>query len=169
MFGYEETFYVEKEVAVSAEKVWDIISRPGNLTLWHPFMEKHTAESWNGIGSKDHLTYYSGFKYDREVTEWIDSVGYTLKVTENGKRESTAIWRIRPIDETHCILRITGAVPFIKKLPFPIRWALLKFKMKPVFSQYLFQILEGFAYYAETGKQTKRNQFGPHPIFSPKK
>jgi hypothetical protein len=25
--------------------------------------------------------------------------------------------------------------------------------MKPVFSQYLFQILEGFAYYEETGQQ----------------
>jgi len=52
------------------------------------------------------------------------------------------------------------------ELPFPIRWALLKFKMKPTFSQYLFQILEGFAHYAETEQQVKRNQFGPHPIFS---
>jgi len=25
--------------------------------------------------------------------------------------------------------------------------------MRPVFSQYLYQILEGFAYYAETGEQ----------------
>jgi len=77
------------------------------------------------------------------------------------------VWRVTPIDDTHCILRITGAAIFIKRLPFPIRWALLKFKMKPVFSKYLFQILEGFAYYAETGKQIQRNQFGPHPIMSP--
>jgi len=166
MIKIDETFYVEKEVAVSAAKAWKIISQPGNLTLWHPFIEKHTAERWDGVGSKDHLIYYSGFEYDREVVKWMDGVGYDLKVTEKGKRECTAIWRITSIDESHCILRITGAVPFIKKLPLPIRWALLKFKMKPVFSQYLFQILEGFAYFAETGKQTERDQFGAHPIFS---
>ncbi len=65
MFNHDESFFVEKEVAVPAEKAWALIARPGGLTLWHPFMEKHTAESWNGVGSKDHLTYYSGFEYDR--------------------------------------------------------------------------------------------------------
>ncbi len=167
MFNYEETFYVEQEADVSAKKALDIISVPGGLTHWHPFMEKHTTERWDGVGSNDHLTYYSGFEYDREVVTWIDGVGYDLRVTENGKRECTAIWRIIPVDETHCILRISGAVPFIKKLPFPIRWALLEFKMKPVFSDYLERILKGFAFYAETGKKVKKNQFGPHPIFSP--
>ena len=169
MFNYDESFFVEKEVVVPAEKAWDIIALPGGLTRWHPFMEEHTAERWDGIGSKDHLTYYSGFKYDREVVKWIDGVGYDLKVTDKQKLDNTAIWRITPIDNQRCIIRITGRVDFIKKLPFPIRWALLKFKMKPIFSQYLFQILEGFAYYAETGNQTKRNQFGPHPIMSPEK
>jgi hypothetical protein len=166
MFNYEESFFVEKEVAVSAEKAWGIIAVPGGLTQWHPFMEKHTTESWNGVGSIDHLIYYSGVEFDREVVKWIEGIGYDLKVTEKGKRESAAIWRIIPIDAKRCKLRITCRADFIKKLPFPIRWALLKFKMKPTFSQYLFQILEGFAHYAETEQQVKRNQFGPHPIFS---
>lgn len=95
----------------------------------------------------------------------MEGTGYDLKVTENGKRENTAIWRITLIEDRRCKLRVTGRVEFIKKLPFPIRWALIKFKMKPVFSQYLFQILEGFAYYAETGQQVRRNQFGAHPVF----
>ncbi len=166
MFNYEESFYVEKEVAVSAEKAWDIIALPGGLTRWHPFMKKHTAESWNGVGSKDHLIYYGGFEFNREVVKWIAGVGYDLKVTENGKRENTAFWRITSIDDQRCKLKLTGRVEFIKKFPFPIRWALLKFKMKPIYSQYLFQILEGFAYYAETGQQVKRDQFGSHPMFS---
>jgi len=82
MFKYDESFYVEKEIAVSAEKAWEIISLPGNLTLWHPFMEKHTAESWKGVGSKDYLTYYNGFEFNREVVKWIVGTGYDLKVTE---------------------------------------------------------------------------------------
>ncbi|MDM8516130.1 SRPBCC family protein [Desulfobacterales bacterium HSG16] len=166
MFNFEESFFVEKEIAVSAEKAWEIIAMPGNLTLWHPFMEKHITERWDGVGSKDHLTYYSGFEFDREVVKWIDGIGYDLRVTENGKRENSAIWRITPIDDQRCTLKITGRVEFIKKLPLPIRWALIKFKMKPLFSRYLFQILEGFAFYAETGTKVKRDQFGPHPIFS---
>ncbi len=167
MFNYDESFFVEREVAVSADKAWSIIALPGGLTLWHPFMEIHTAERWDGVGSIDHLTYYSGFKFDREVVKWIEGVGYDLKVTENGKRENMALWRITSIDDQRCIIRITGQVIFIRKLPFAIRWALLKFKMKPVFGQYLYQILEGFAYFAETGKRVKRNQFGSHPMMSP--
>lgn len=35
MPNYEETVFVEKEISVSADKAWDIIALPGNLTLWH--------------------------------------------------------------------------------------------------------------------------------------
>ncbi len=167
MSKYDESFYVEKEIAAPAERVWALMARPAGLTLWHPFMEKNTAERWDGIGSKDQLTYYSGLVWDREVMNWLEGVGFDLKVTRKGKQESWAIWRVRPLDDNNCILRITGCVEYIRKLPFPIRWALLKFKMKPVFSQYLHQILEGFTHYAETGEQVTRNQFGSHPFFSP--
>jgi len=168
MFNYEETFFEEIDVAVSADKAWTQIARPGGLVLWHPFMKEHIAESWDGVGSKDLLIYSSGFTYNREVTYWEEDVGYDLKVTENGKRECASYWRIKPRDDTSCTLRITGEVKFIKKLPFPIRWALLEFKMKPVFKLYLALILKGFAFYAETGEQVKPDQFGPHPMFSPK-
>jgi hypothetical protein len=114
MFKYDESFYVEKEVAVSAEKTWDIIALPGGLTLYHPYMKKHTAESWNGVGSKDHVTYYSGLEYDREVVKWIDGTGYDLKVTENGKHEITVIFRITPIDDQRCILRVTIHADFMQ-------------------------------------------------------
>lgn len=166
MFNYKETFYVEKEVAAPASKAWAMMSKPGGLVRWHPFMKTNTTEHWDGVGSKDHLLYINGFTYDREVVGWREGVGYDLKVTENGKRECASYWQITPIDETRCVLRITGEVKFIKKLPLPIRWALLEFKMKPVFKQYLEQILEGFAYHAETGEQVMPEQFGPHPIFS---
>ncbi len=51
MFDYEESFYFEKEVGVPAKKAWEIISMPGSLTLFHPFMEKHASESWDGAGN----------------------------------------------------------------------------------------------------------------------
>ena len=91
MSTYKESFFVEKEVAVTAKRAWEIISQPAGLTAWHPFMETHTAERWDGVGSRDQLTYYSGLVYDREVVRWLDGIGYDLKVTENGKRECSAV------------------------------------------------------------------------------
>jgi hypothetical protein len=167
MFTYDESISAEKVISVSAEKTWDIIALPGGLTLFHPYMKKHTAESWNGVGSKDHVTYYSGLEYDREILKWIEGTGFDLKVTENGKHEITVTFRITPIDDQRCKLRVTIHADFIKKFPSPIRWTLLKFKMKPVFIPYLSHVQKGLAYYAETGQQVKRNQFGPHPIMSP--
>ncbi len=167
MFSYDESISAEKVIEASAEKTWNIIALPGGLTLFHPYMKKHTAESWNGVGSKDHVTYYSGLEYDREVVKWIEGTGFDLKVAENGKREITVIFRITPIDDQRCKLRVTIQADFIKSFPSPIRWALLKFKMRPIFIPYLYQVQKGLAYYAETGQKVKRNQFGPHPIMSP--
>jgi len=167
MFGYEETFYVEQKVAVPAAKAWALISEPGGLLPWHPFMKEDNVETtWDGVGSKDTLIYNNGFIYNREVERWLEGVGYDLKVTEGGKRECASYWRITPIDDNHCALRITGEVRFIRKLPFPVRWLLLEWKMKPVFKLYLELILKGFAHHAETGEQVKPNQFGTHPLFS---
>ena len=167
MFNYDESISAEKVIEVSAEKAWDIISFPGGLTLFHPYMKKHTAKSWNGVGSKDHVTYYSGLEYDRVVLKWIEGTGFDLKVSENGNHEIKVVFRITSINNQRCKLKVTIHADFLKKLPFPIRWALLKFKMKPVFIPYLSHVQKGLAYYAETGHQVKRNQFGPHPIMSP--
>jgi hypothetical protein len=167
MFNYDESISAEKMIDASAERTWDIIALPGGLKLFHPYMKNHTADSWNGVGSKDHVTYYSDLEYDREVLKWIEGTGFDLKVTENGKHEITVIFRITPIDDQRCKLRVAIHADFLKKFPFPIRWALLKFKMKPVFIPYLYHVQKGLAYYAETGQQVTRNQFGPHPIMSP--
>lgn len=82
MFEFEEEFYVEKTVAVSRERAWEIISKPEGLIGWHPFMRANTTERWDGVGSKDHLLYNSGFEFTREVVRWIEGEGYDLKVTE---------------------------------------------------------------------------------------
>ena len=43
---------------------------PGNAVLWHPFVKEHIAENWNGVGSKDKVTYNNGAKFEREVIDW---------------------------------------------------------------------------------------------------
>ena len=168
MFGYDETITAESEIAAPAETVWAQIALPGGVVRWHPFVKKNRAESWEGVRSRDNVTYYSGCSFDREVVTWHEGVGYDLKLTENGKNEALAEYRITPISENRCVFRVVVHATFIRKLPFPIRWTLLKFKIKPLFTQYLALSMPGFVYCAETGKQVTRNQFGSHPIFSPK-
>jgi hypothetical protein len=39
MFNYQEEFYEERKIGVSAEKAWAQLSIPASLPDWHPFME----------------------------------------------------------------------------------------------------------------------------------
>lgn len=170
MLHYDKTnwpIWVSIDIPVSADKVWKQMVTPGNAVLWHPFVKEHIAESWSGIGSKDTVTYNSGATFKREVIEWMEGIGFDLKVTQNGENEILVVWRLTKLDHDNCNLKVTAQVLFIKKLPFPIRWAVYKFKIKPVFSKYLELSMQGFSFYASTGEPVKRNQFGAHPLFSP--
>ncbi len=167
MFNYDESISAESEIAAPASTVWAQIALPGGVGRWHPFVKENRIESWNGIGSKDKVTYFSGRTFDREIINWLEGAGYDLKLTENGKNEALAVYRITPIGENRCRFKVTVHVKFIEKLPFPIRWVLLQFKIKPLFRGYLGLSMPGFVSCAETGKQVKRNQFGSHPVFSP--
>jgi hypothetical protein len=157
----------ETRIPVSAEKAWNQMISPGNAVLWHPFVKEHIAENWNGVGSKDKVTYNSGATFEREIIDWFEGIGFDLKVTENGKNEILVSWRLTKLGDKSCNLKVTAHVVFLQKLPLPIRWAVHKFKIKPNFSTYLELSMKGFAFYATTGEKVKRNQFGTHPLFSP--
>lgn len=171
MFNYDKNNWaisVSIDIPLSPEKVWEQMITPGNAVFWHPFVKEHSAESnWNCIGSKDKVTYNSGATFDREIVEWIDGVGFDLKVTSNGKNEVLVVWRITKLDNGDCNLIVTAHVSLLKNLPFPIRWAAYKYKIEPLFSTYLKSAMQGFVFFASTGEKVKRNQFGAHPLFSP--
>lgn len=167
MFNYEESISAESEIAASAQVVWEQISTPGGVVRWHPFVKENSAKRWNGIGSRDSVIYYSGRSFEREVIKWMEGSGYDLKLTENGKNEARAEYRITPLGANKCRFKVTVHIIFIEKLPFLLRWALLKFKIKPLFTGYLGLSMPGFVSCAETGERVTRNQFGPPPVFSP--
>jgi len=167
MLDFDESISAESEIAAPASTVWEQITKPGGVVKWHPFVKENTTEHWNGTGSKDHVVYFSGHSFEREIVDWMEGTGYNLKLTENGKNEASAEYRITPINANRCRFKVTVRIQFIKNLPFPIRWVLLKFKIKPLFTNYLSLSIPGFVSCAETGKQIKRNQFGSHPVFSP--
>ena len=53
-------------------------------------------------------------------------------------------------------------------VPEFIRWLPYVLRLSPLLSGYLESVLKGLEYYITTGQKVKRNQFGAHPLFSPK-
>ena len=69
MFYDSRSISVTKKIDSSAQELWKIISKPGNLNLTHPFCKKNDIIKWYGKGSKDVLIYLNGLTYFREFTD----------------------------------------------------------------------------------------------------
>ena len=65
MNQYKKTWpiSVEKEIDASTEKIWNIISKEGNLNLVHPFCKNNYALAWASENSVDVLEYLNGLTF----------------------------------------------------------------------------------------------------------
>ena len=157
---------VEREFAVPATRVWQVISMPGNLEPCHPFCVKNPVEVWPGPDSRDEIFYLSGWVFQRHFFNWLDGVGYDLKIGRQGGRQSSVSWRIRPIDEQSAALKIT-VYPFVLQgVPVLIRWLPHLIRVRPLLHNYLDAVLRGFDWYITRNERVPRDQFGKHPWFS---
>ena len=57
-------------VAAPRNDVWNVISSPGLVALYHPFCETNPVDEWPGPGSHDEIHYFSGLVLDRRFTNW---------------------------------------------------------------------------------------------------
>ena len=57
-------------VEVSAERLWEAISEPGNLNDSHPFCDSNEVISWEDGDRSDRLVYLSGLNYVRRFKTW---------------------------------------------------------------------------------------------------
>ena len=69
-------------------KLWDIISSPSNLELFHPFCLKNQIIKWSGEESIDRIIYLNGTTFERNFLNWVPNSGYDLKINQNGKTDS---------------------------------------------------------------------------------
>jgi hypothetical protein len=159
---------VERSLNASPDEVWSVISNPGNLELCHPFCRRNPVESWPGIGSHDAIEYYSGWRFERRFTGWIDGGGYDLEIGRKGGRRTAVSWRIREVDDGTSVLGITTYPVGLQHLPVVVRWLPHLVTMRPMLRSYLDSVLRGFEHYLTTGQPVTRNQFGSHRWFSPR-
>jgi hypothetical protein len=156
----------EQVIAVPAERMWDVISAPGNLELCHPFCESNPIRVWPGPDSHDEVRYLSGWVYERHFLRWYDGAGYDLEIGRQGGGKSFVSWRIFPVDQDSCILRITVFPHVLQNWPIVIRWIPYVLRVRPMLRKYLSSVVRGFEWYAVRGEPVSRNQFGRHPWFS---
>lgn len=153
-------------IKTDSQRVWNVISKQGNLELCHPFCKSNPIEKWAGDKSIDYVNYYNGVKYQRIFTNWIDGQGYDLLIGRKNGEKSKIIWRINQLDDKSCELKITIYPHDIIKYSNIIKFLINSLYVKPMLRKYLSSVLKGFQYFIETGKPVKKNQFGTHKWFS---
>jgi len=164
--GFKWPVAVTGDIDAPAEAVWDIISTPGNLEQCHPFCAGNPVQQWPGVGSRDEVHYLSGLVFERRFIEWIEGVGYDLEIGRRGGDTSFVSWRVTPIEEGGCTLRIAVYPYVVQGWPVAIRWAPHLLQVRPRLRSYLSSVVRGFEWYATKSEPVPRNQFGSHAWFS---
>ena len=154
------------KINVSPKRVWELISKPNNLELYHPFCESNPVEKWQGNKSIDYVNYYNGLKYQRVFTDWTDGIGYDLLIGRKNGRKSKVMWRIKRPDDSSSELKITIYPHDINKYPNFVKPLIYIFYIRPMLRKYLTSVLKGFQVYIVQGKPIQKNQFGAHRWFS---
>lgn len=146
-------------------KLWDIISSPSNLELYHPFCLKNQVIHWSEEESVDQIIYLNGKTFERKFFNWYPNSGYDLIINQIGKSDSLVKWRIISVDnkseieiKVYPYIFNQGKI-ILNIIPF-------KFISKPLLTTYLDSVTIGLKYYAETGNVVSKNQFGKNLWFS---
>ena len=153
-------------VATSASDVWNAINEPGNLVNVHPFCESNPVDHWPGPSGRDHVHYYSGVHYQRDVLEWIDGSGYDLIVGPPSGKIAVANWRIDPRGPAACDFSIE-VTSYVRSDGDPVKLEAYNTNVIQTIGSYLDSVVKGVTHFAETGSPVNKNQFGAHQVYSP--
>lgn len=148
-------------VPASMERVWQVISEPGNLVYFHPFCESNPVEIWPGVGSRDKVCYYNGLVLVRDFTNWIEGSGYDLIASAELGLQFKVSWRIIQENSENSSLNLVIQQVLEQDSERKVQ------QFTRLLAKYLQQVLQGFEYYMRSGERVTRNQFGPHRLFSP--
>ena len=155
----------EIKINSSKEKLWDLISSPGHLNLFHPFCKKNKAINWNKNEKKDILIYLNGLKYIREFYKWDEDYGYSLLIGKENGEKSKVEWKI--LSRNNKVFLNIKVFPYIfhnkNKLVYLFYYY---FFIKPMLKKYLSSVLRGINWYLKNKKPVPKNKFGKHSWFS---
>lgn len=149
---------VARLIAAPADDVWAVMSAPGHLADWHPFVAGNVVHAWPGIGARDTIVYHNGRVIERSFTGWLPGTGFDLEASDANGPAGSVSWRLAPT--------ATGAKLTIAYTPV-VRNVLGVLAVRVMMRRYLRAVLAGIDHRVTTGLLVRRNQFGSHPWFSP--
>ena len=156
---------VKKKINGSTEDVWELISKPSNLELFHPFCMSNKTVIWTGVGSIDELIYLNNFKLVREFFKWKKNEGYQLLIGRKGGRKSLVVWEITKVSKD-VFLSITVYPHIMRDKPKIISFLPYLFIVKPNMKRYLENVINGLNWHLMHSKPVPKNLFGKHKWFS---
>jgi len=150
---------------LSSSDLWNIISRPSNLELFHPFCDKNLVIAWPGVGSIDQIFYYNGLVLERNFISWVENKGYDLLIGKKNGELSFVSWQIK---ENGGRSKLSISIyPYAynkgRKLINILPYLLV---VKPILTSYINSVMRGLEHYINTNRKVKKNQFGNHNFFS---
>jgi hypothetical protein len=164
--GFRWPVSATRAIPVSSQRLWALISRPGNLEACHPFCRENPVQSWPGQGSRDEVHYLNGLVFQRHFLGWEDGRGYDLEIGRRDGAKSLVSWRIAAIDGHASALTITVCPQVLQSMPLMLRWAPHLLKLRPGLRHDLSSVVKGFEWYLIHGAPVPRNQWGSHAWFS---
>jgi hypothetical protein len=161
-----EAVSVSHMIEAASDRVWQVISQPGQLTRYHPFCQATTVIKWPGVGAKDTVTYYSGVHYERDFVTWIEGVGFDIEVGPPPHKTARVEWRTTELGEHRSELAIT-VMPYLKAdVSAPRKQTYQQRFFGDIIAQYLESVVLGVGHVGTVGEAVQKNQFGAHPIYS---
>ena len=155
----------EIKIELSKAELWEIISSRNHLEKFHPFCKSNKTISWSNGSYEDSIEYYGGRILGRKFYNWIEGIGYDLKIGDSSGNDSVVSWRIHEAQDC-CTVSIT-IMPYIFNRGSKI-WNFFPFfaYTKPKLSNYLDSVLMGLKFFSERKEVVAANQFGTHSWFS---
>lgn len=157
--------FSEKSISCDINALWEVISSPSSLELFHPFCKKNKIIRWSKEDSIDQIEYLNGLVFERKFFEWEDYKGYKLYIHQIGKPKSRVSWKIQS-DNDKSIIKISVS-PYLFNSGHKVLNVIPYYIFtRPFLSSYLDSVTSGLKYYLEQGKVVSKNQFGSHIWFS---
>ena len=154
------------DIPAGTGDLWALIAAPGNLKRFHPFCAATEVIEWDGAGSVDTITYYSGFTYRRRFAAWFDGVGYDLELGVAPEFTARVVWRLAEQGAGRCRLDI-AVYPYLKaSLPEAKKLAYQRRLFGETLQHYLRCVVQGVRYKVVTGEDVTEDQFGRNPHYS---
>ena len=155
----------EIKLNTEIKAVWELLSKPSHLELFHPFCKSNKIIIWNEQNKTDELTYLNGIVYERNIYSWEKNKGFKLYIGKKEGKKSKVEWNLKSINKV--VILTIKVNPYISdKFSLSIYNLVLKFYIIPSLKKYLNCVTKGIKFYLESGNMVKHNQFGLHRWFS---